>query len=232
MAVQVPIPFVFHADQNFDTYYTGPNSEIIQALKSCSEDVGEKFIVLWGSAGLGKSHLLQATCQFAHRLQQRLFYLPLNDLLEYGPKVLDGLEQYQLICIDDIHTLAGISAWETGFFHFFNRHRDLGRRLILSTDCAPSTLPIKLTDLATRLTWGLTLQLHPLSDQDKQHALTLRARTLGLDLSPRVGQFLLNHTPRDLPSVWKLLEELDHATLAAKRKLTIPFLKSFLDGRA
>ncbi len=232
MAIQLPIPFEFHADQNFDTFYTGPNAEIIQALKACSKDVGEKFIVVWGNAGLGKSHLLQATCQFAHQLQQRLFYLPLKDLLEYGPEVLDGLEQCQLICIDDIHTIAGNSAWETGFFHFFNRHRDFGHRLILSTNCTPSALPISLADLATRLAWGLTLQLQPLSDQDKQRALTLKAQTLGLNLSPRVGQFLLNHTPRDLPSLWKLLEELDHATLSAQRKLTIPFLKSFLNDNA
>jgi len=232
MAVQLPIPFEFHADQNFDTFYTGPNAEIIQALKACCADVGEKFIVLWGNAGLGKSHLLQATCQFAHQLQQSLFYLPLKDLSEYGPEVLDGIEQCQLICIDDIHTIAGNSAWETGFFHFFNRHRDFGHRLILSANRAPSALPISLADLGTRLSWGLTLQLHPLSDQDKQHALAIKAQTLGLDLSPRVGQFLINHTPRDLPSLWKLLDELDHATLSAQRKLTIPFLKSFLDNNA
>jgi len=69
--------------------------------------------------------------------------------------------------------------------------------------------------------------LRDFSDADKIAALTLRAKLLGLELPPPVGRFLLSNCRRDLPGLMKLLEQLDQATLAAKRKLTIPFLKTF-----
>ena len=48
-------------------------------------------------------------------------------------------------------------------------------------------------------------------------------------LPPTIGPFLLAHHRRDLASLRRLLEDLDRATLAAKRKLTLPFVKHFLE---
>jgi DnaA family protein len=55
-----------------------------------------------------------------------------------------------------------------------------------------------------------------------------KAGKLGFEISPQVGHFLLTHFDRDLPSLWALLDKLDKASLAAQRKLTIPFLKQVL----
>jgi DnaA family protein len=106
--------------------------------------------------------------------------------------------------------------------------RELGNRLIVTAPVPPAELSIRLPDLKTRLGWGLTLRLQALNDDDKLIALGSYARSLGLDLPPQVGRFLLSHYRRDLSSLRRLLDDLDHATLAAKRKLTIPFLKNFL----
>ena len=228
MAVQLPIPFAFHDNQDFDAYYSGPNTQAVAALKDCAGGQGEHLIFLWGDHGSGKSHLLQASCQYA---RQGIFYLPLRDYWRQGPSLLEGLEQCPMVCVDDIHCIAGKNDWELEFFNFFNRQRDKGRRLVVSARFGPNKSNIQLADLTTRLAWGLTLQLHPLTDQDKQLALTLRAEQKGLALPANVAQFLLNHYPRDLPSLWILLEELDHETLSAQRKLTIPFVKSFMHKR-
>ncbi len=225
MAVQLPIPFAFHDNQDFDAFYPGPNTQAVAALKECANGQGEQLIFLWGGRGSGKSHLLQASCQFA---RQGIFYLPLKDYWQHGPALLEGLEQFQMVCVDDIHRIAGKHEWELEFFNFFNRQRDKGHRLVVSARFAPNKSGIQLADLTTRLAWGLSLQLQPLTDQDKQLALKLRAEHKGLALPTNVAQYLLNHYPRDLPSLWTLLDELDHETLSAKRKLTIPFVKSIL----
>ncbi|NOU15206.1 MAG: DnaA regulatory inactivator Hda, partial [Methylococcaceae bacterium] len=55
-----------------------------------------------------------------------------------------------------------------------------------------------------------------------------KADQLGFEISPKVGRFLLTHYARDLNGLWVLLEKLDRASLAAKRKLTLPFLRQVL----
>jgi len=98
----------------------------------------------------------------------------------------------------------------------------------VSASCAPNKLDIQLPDLKTRLNWGLTLKIKPLADNETIAALCFKADLMGFEISPQAGRFLLTHFDRDLPSLWGLLEKLDKASLAAKRKLTIPFLKKIL----
>ena len=52
---------------------------------------------------------------------------------------------------------------------------------------------------------------------------------MGFEIAPQAARFLLTRYDRDLPSLWLLLDKLDKASLAAQRKLTIPFLKAVLD---
>jgi DnaA family protein len=143
--------------------------------------------------------------------------------------ILTGLDTLDVVCFDNIEGIAGNTAWETAFFHFFNQHRDSEHTLIISARCLPKELPIQLPDLKTRLNWGLTLKIQPLADNDRVTALIFKANLMGFEISPQVGLFLLTHYDRDLSALWRLLEQLDHASLAAKRKLTIPFLKTILD---
>jgi DnaA family protein len=83
--------------------------------------------------------------------------------------------------------------------------------------------------LRRRLAWGLTLTLQPFDDADKLAAFIRRTSNLGFELSPRAGLYLLRRRARDLPGLWKLLEDLDQATISSQRRLTSPFLKAYLD---
>ena len=231
MPRQLPLPFAFHGNQNFDCFIDGPNRQIVESLKAmATRDHGESFLFLHGGAGLGKSHLLLATCDAAARHGARTFYLPLHEMRQKSPIILDGLEENTLVCIDDIDRIAGDAEWERALFHLFNRLRERSHRLVVGNRLSPQHFAIQLPDLISRLRWGLTLELKELGDADKIAALQLKARLHGLDLPLEVGQFLLSHYPRDLPSLWKMLETLDYASLSEQRKLTIPFLKSRLPG--
>jgi DnaA family protein len=55
---------------------------------------------------------------------------------------------------------------------------------------------------------------------------------MGIEISDQVGRFLLTHYDRDLPSLWVMLTKLDQESLAAKRKLTIPFLKQIMSAES
>ncbi len=229
MIRQIPLPLAFNPEHDFEEYHPGGNAEVVGHLRQTARGKGEHFIYLWGVPGLGKTHLLHACCREAHRAGLTVSFVPLLALKGFGAEVLDGLEDQDLVCLDDLDAIAGDEAWEQALFDLFNRLRDAGNGFIISSRIPPVELPVLLPDLKTRFSWGLTLCLREFSDTDKLAALSLRAKLLGLELPLAVGRFLLSNYRRDLPGLMALLEQLDQASLAAKRKLTIPFLKRYLE---
>jgi len=229
MAKQLPLQFVFRANQTFQDFFPGVNSAVVNHLQHCVDGSGETFIFLWGQSGLGKSHLLQACCHEAQKLGLASFYFDLHQAAESSAELLNGLEACELVCLDNVEAVAGLADWELALFNFFNRHRDLGHRLIISSSVSPKALAIALPDLKTRLNWGLGLHIQTPDDDGRIAALVYKARRMGLEISPQAGRFLLNRADREMASLWRLLDSLDQASLSAKRKLTIPFLKQILD---
>lgn len=232
MPEQIPLHFAFNPELSFQRYHPGINAEAVRHLMASAQGQGEPLIFLWGESGVGKTHLLNACCREASPLGLSISYLPLSILADHGPQVLEGLEYQDMVCIDDLESVAGRVEWEVALFHLFNEARQRQGVLILSATQPPTQIPITLADLKTRYAWGLTLRLHALPEDDIPLVLELHAHSLGLELTPQVIQFLLTRFPRDLNYLGELLRELDKATLAAKRKLTIPFIKTYLEHRS
>lgn len=228
MAEQLPLTFEFKANQTFDDYFPGNNQEIINQLTKFAGGSGENFIFLWGNPGYGKSHLLQACCHYAFHKGLSSFYFDLAEAPSAEPELLTGLEYFEIVCLDNIDQLQGQADWELALFNFYNRQRDLRQQLLVSASCAPNSLAFKLPDLRSRINWGLALKIQAFDDQNKISALTHKAQQKGFDIAPQTARFLLTHYDRELTSLWKTLEQLDSASLSAKRKLTIPFLKQIL----
>jgi len=225
MSGQLSLGIQLRDNASFGNYHPGGNREVMQAIRRSATGEGEQFIYLWGRSGIGKTHLLQAACRAAAARGAGCAYLPLRQFGEIPLAILDGLEDLGLVCVDDIQCVAGYKDWETALFHLYNRLRDGGAHLIISADAAPAAVGIALPDLASRLAWGLVLQLMPLDDYSKRVALQLRARARGFELPDSVARYLLRRSPRDMPALFELLDRLDQASLAAQRKLTIPFVK-------
>lgn len=229
--IQLPLGVRLRDDATFKNFYPGSNAVALGYVERlCQADAGwtESLIYLWGGAGVGRSHLLQAACLQLKQLDQQAVYLPLAGLVEHGPALLEGLEHCALVCLDDLDAVAGRADWEEALFHLFNRLRDAGQRLLLSASAAPRELQLQLADLQSRLSQALVFQLRELAADDKLHALQLRASRRGLQLPDEVAAFILNRGSRSMNGLFELLEQLDQASLQAQRKLTIPFLKETL----
>ena len=152
----------------------------------------------------------------------------MTELIAFSPDIFEGLESRQLICIDDVHMIAGKAIWEEAFFHAYNRIQDAGGRLIVTANALPKTLGFILPDVVSRLAWGMVFQLQLLTDAEKLQMLMLRAKQRGMLLSEEVAKFILTHCPRDMSALFAALDQLDKMSLAAQRKLTIPFVKIIL----
>lgn len=227
-ASQLSLSIGLRDDATLANFFPGDNGYLLEALKASVKGEGELFQYLYGPADSGKSHLLQALCHHADALGLRSVYLPLDELALLSPDLLDDLEALDLVCIDDLHLVAGRAKWETALFHFFNRLRDAGKCLVVSADTPPAKLGVKLPDLSSRLAWGITSALHKLDDEQKTEAFRMRARQRGLELTDDVARYILHRSPRTLRELFDMLALLDHASLMAQRKLTIPFVKETL----
>ena len=157
-------------------------------------------------------------------------YLSLPQVQEYGVGLLQGFDQLDLVCIDDVHVVAGDHAWEVALFHLFNGLTQSGGHLLMAADGRPNDLPWQLADLKSRLSWGGVFRLRELDDEQKLTALALRLRNRGLDLPSDVGRYMLTHLPRDMGSLFSFVDRLDQASLVAQRRLTIPFIRSLLNA--
>jgi DnaA family protein len=228
MQAQLALGVTLHEDMTFDNFYAGTeNQAILFNLRQFINRTGENFIFLWGREGVGISHLLQACCHEIVRMGEQAIYLSLSETY-LQPEVLQDLEAFQLICLDDIDSVLGQTAWESALFYLYNCASEKNVRLLVAAKHAPAILNCKLPDLHSRLLWGLALPVNLLADEEKLIALQIRAQNRGLVLADDVGQFLLRHCARNMTTLFNLLDRLDAASLAAKRRLTIPFIKQAL----
>ena len=224
MKNQLPLSFQAPENATLDNFVTGDNKQLLYSLA----DEQENLVFLWGEAGSGKSHLLQAICTSCSNQGKNSLYLPLQATEDWTPELFDGLEAMDMVCLDNIDNIIGQRNWEEAFFHFFNRLREAGGRLIVAARSNAHNLGIDLPDLRTRLGWGVTYQVRPLCDDDKMTALRVRANERGFDMSNEVARYLMKYASRDMRELIELLNRLDYASLAEQRKLTIPFIKRFL----
>ncbi|MGR2737274.1 DnaA regulatory inactivator Hda [Billgrantia sp. Q4P2] len=225
---QLPLGVGLRDDATFDSFLPAANASLVDRLSRQLDAEGEPFLYVWGAPGSGRSHLLQAACHAASDRDLRALYLPLQDLGHFPPLMLEEAERLDLVAIDDVDSVIGRRRWEEGLFHAFNRLRDAGKRLVVSAAVAPRQLPVKLPDLASRLSWGVTFHLQRLDDGERLQALQLRARVRGMQLPDEVARYILHRGPRRLDELFEELAVLDRASLSAQRKLTIPFVKQAL----
>jgi DnaA-homolog protein len=229
LSAQLTLGLSLKDEATFANFHAARNAETVAELKKTASEQGERVIYLCGTRGQGCSHLLQAACHYAHQHHITSVYLPLANLLSLTPEILNGLESLKLVCIDDLQVIVGHPEWEEAIFHLYNRVYDSGGRIIIAANDLPKAIKLGLPDLVSRLSWGIVFQLHPLADEEKLSILMMRANRRGISLSEEAGKYILTHCPRHMGTLFAALDALDKASLAAQRRLTIPFIKEVLE---
>ena len=215
-----------HVD--LEDFVPGPNQLAVDALRHWLGDAGPWFLMLWGGSGTGKSHLIEAAVRANGRDHSRAMYVPLGEVLEFGPAILDDLESIDYLAIDDIHLAAGDAAWEQALFNLFNRTQGAQGRLLVSSASGPRGFQFELPDLSSRLNSGLLYQLVELGDGEKQVVLQKRAASRGLSMPDKVASYLLSRLCRDMRELNHIFDSIDAASLSTGRELTIPFVRDVL----
>ena len=224
---QLPLALATPPDQRLQRYLHAPPG-LLEQLQALAEGTAVDPLYVHGAHATGKTHLLVACCAHAEAQSRHPAYLSLAGVRGRVREAVDGLEGADLLALDDLDAVAGNREDEVALFDLHNRVRDAGRALLYAASIAPDALPLVLPDLRSRLAqctrWGLPV----LDDAGRAQLLRERAAARGLDFDEAALDWMLRRCSRDLGSLTTLFEQLDRASLAAQRRLTVPFLRQVL----
>jgi len=226
---QLPLAMRLRERAVFESFVPGSNREAVETLLAIASGATGEVAWLCGPTGVGKTHLLQALCARAQRSGFESAYLPLRQLHALGVETLAGWQHMRLLALDDLEAIAGDRLWEQRLFGLYREAQECGAALVTTAPEPPRRLAFALPDLASRFAAATLLTLRPLNETDQREALRLRAHARGLDLPEETAMYLQRRFPRDLPTLYLLLDTLDEAALAAQRRVTVPFIRSVLD---
>lgn len=204
-------------------FIVGTNAPLLHEIQRLlSGQHPDNSLYIWGEAGCGKTHLLQATVAAALNRGQIAGYVdcakqPLHE----------GLADYAWLAIDNVQTLDEDDQFV--LFALFNRAREQGHTLLIAGPCPASQLPLR-ADLNTRFGWGLTFELKSLSDAEKTDALCRHAQRRGFELPIEAARYLLIHLPRDMHSLSTALETIDRVSLIQHRTITLALVRQALEN--
>ncbi|HIJ21703.1 MAG: DnaA regulatory inactivator Hda [Gammaproteobacteria bacterium] len=234
MDVQIPllIPYPDNRQASFENFVGFLDHPVVTQLQKIATGTAPHLFYLWGVEGVGKSHLVHATCNLCDQQGGEAVLFPLDQLVETATgaeSLLSSVEEKELVVLENLNHAVGRAVWEEMLFHLLNQLRDAGTHLIITARLPLSELGIQLADLRSRLSEGVVGHLQPLDDMQKWQVVQQRAQQRGMEMGDEVVNFLMQRTARDFHTLFALLDRLDRETLIAQRKITIPFVKQLFD---
>lgn len=223
---QLPLGLKYSPDQRLENFVAAPPAALAQ-LQALAAGEGSG-LYLAGGSGSGKTHLALAACAEAEKHGHLAQYLPLAVLGANLQHVLPIPQPDVLYALDGVEKIAGMRAAEVALFNFHNAVRDRGARLLYTAGQTAEHLALVLPDLRSRLAQLPRIVLALADDAARSEILRLRAARRGLQFDEAAIDWLLKHHGRDLHGLAQLFERLDRESLAAQRRLTLPFLRQVL----
>ena len=234
MTEQLVLPMGVDDAPSLDNFLDTPNRDLMaylkqQLLKRASGHL-DAFtgILVYGDPGSGKSHLDAALVEWVAECRGEA--LRLNSLKDLK-RVSVLVERNQVYLLDDLEAFLGDALTERELLTFIERLKQHKAGLVMFARRSVNGLGVRLADLRSRLQAMESFELCALDENEKRLVLSRRARQRGILLSEEVLNWLFTHTGRELGTLFDLLERIDVLSLAEKRRVTIPLIKSMLGER-
>jgi chromosomal replication initiation ATPase DnaA len=210
MTSQLALDLSFAPRLGADDYLVAPSNADAHALLTRWPEWPARVLLLVGPEGAGKSHLaaIWAAAAGARRL----------DAAELQPDRLGSITEAALL-LEDADRL---QVPEAALFHLLNRVRERQQFLLLTAQTAPDRWALATPDLLSRLRLAPLLHLHAPDDGLLRAVLVKLFVDRQLTVDSGVVEFLTLHLDRSLGAAGRLVDALDHASLASHRRITRP----------
>ncbi len=162
-------------DYTFDTFVKGASNQFpLAAALRVAETPARSYnpLFIYGSAGLGKTHLLYAIGHYVHQNYQhhKIRYVSTETFMnEYVESIRNNTtnmlrQRYRdidVLLIDDIQFIANKEGLQEEFFHTFNALHGANKQIVISSDRMPDAIPTLEERLRSRFKWGLITDIQP-----------------------------------------------------------------------
>ncbi len=234
-----PASIMDSGEFTFDTFVVGPSNQLAcSAAQAVADAPGRRYnpLFIYGSSGLGKTHLLYA---IAHEIRRqspsaRILYIKgdefINDFIETvrsGRSMNEFRIKYReadLMLVDDIQFVAGKVETQNEFLHTFNTLYESKKQIVLTSDRPPQEMALLDDRLRTRFEWGLMADVQQPVLETRVAIVKNKAANLGLILDDSIANYIAGKITSNV----RQLEGTVHK-IKAFHDLNIPIDQSAVD---
>ena len=221
---------------NFKNFFEGESNKLVRAVsEKIASDPGKTAfnpLFIYGPSGVGKTHICHAIGVKILELfpEKRALYVSSNLFrLQYTDAVRknitnDFLSFYQsidILILDDIHELIGLTKTQEIFFQIFNNLHQLGKQLVLTCDRAPVDLQGMEERLISRLKWGMTAQIERPDIELRKKILRNKINHEGLEIPEDVFNFIADNVTENIRDIEGILVSLMANSVIANKEIDI-----------
>lgn len=193
-----------YSENTFDTFVVGSSNKFAHAAAlAVAQNPGGTYnpLFIYGSSGLGKTHLLNAICHEIrkNRPEAKIIFTQAeeftNELVRYIAErnTIAFHEKYRnadVLLVDDVQFIAGREQTQEEFFHTFNALKDHGNQIVLASDRPPKAMTILDDRLRNRFEWGLLADIQAPDIETRMAIVKRKAQLLNFDLPDDVVQYI------------------------------------------
>jgi len=219
---QLGLPISLNASMLLESFVA--NKELLRLINQLFLNEKSSEVYIYGASGQGKTHVLQGAVLKALEIDKNAVYIDCSD--PFPDYILDFVDQIDFICFDNVHSI--LRENQEIFFDLYNRARQAQIFILVSGNTLPSDLEV-MKDLKTRLSLAAVYKLEELNDELIMSVIDSQMSQRNLSVNSNVYEYLFKNYSRDLKLLLSTLNDLDKASLQAKKPISIPFVKNFLE---
>ena len=217
---QLILPYQKNIKKKFDSFFCDneKNDQIVENIKNIFDSQNNQ-IYIWGDKSFGKSHLLYAACNYFSEKNKKCVYLPLSENKKFEPDILDGFDNYDLVCIDNIDLIFQKEDWEYSFFVLINKILDKSKKIIFTSSSSLALNNINLKDFHSRLSSSLIFMINSPNDTTKENILKRVILEKEYNINIDICEYLLKRKDRDIDSLLKIIDKIGNYSLSTNKKI-------------
>ena len=206
--------------------------DFLNILNNTTEDNSiSNFYLIWGDEGRGKSYVMQGLHRKHIEDSKQTFRFSFKDKKVTSPEILMNLDSLEALFIEDLESMEISEDWERAMLNLINGCYVSGTKIYLSSNIVSKDLPIKLKDLASRLSSFTAIEVPEITEEEKKQALLQSSERKGFLLDSKTIKYIISYTSRSLSDLLRLLNELDSFSLKKKKKISPSLVRELVNTK-